>query len=65
MIKWRYEITTMMAAKKTHAESMVQGMSYHGTIDIMHDKAHFYEGNTLAQKAQQIQQQQKKQLSQD
>lgn len=45
------EITRMVAPKETHAESMVQGMSYQGTIDIMHDKARFYEGNTLADEA--------------
>lgn len=50
------EITGMMAAKNTHAESMVQGMSYTGTIDIMHDKARFYEGNTLAKEAQKLSQ---------
>ena len=41
----------MMAPKSTHAESMVQGMSYSGTIDIMHDKARFYAGNKLADEA--------------
>jgi hypothetical protein len=45
------EIQGMVAPKPNHAESMVQGMSYHGSIDIMHDKARFYEGNALAQKA--------------
>ena len=60
------EITEMVAPKATHAESMVQGMSYEGSIDIMHDKAHFYEGNTLAKAAQEQQQQQQKQtLSKD
>ena len=48
------EIEGMVAPKSTHAESMVQGMGYSGTIDIMHDKAHFYEGNTLAKKAQAV-----------
>ena len=52
------EITGMVAPKPVHAESMVQGMSYEGTIDIMHDKAHFYEGNVLAQKAAQMRLQQ-------
>lgn len=42
------EITGIVASKPNHAESMVQGMSYEGTIDIMHDKAHYYEGNTIA-----------------
>jgi ADP-ribosyl-[dinitrogen reductase] hydrolase len=46
------EITEMVAPQKNHAESMVKGMSYVGSIDIMHDKARFYEGNTLAQHAQ-------------
>ena len=46
------DINGMMAPKATHAESMVQGMSYEGSIDIMHDKARFYEGNTLAKAAQ-------------
>jgi ADP-ribosylglycohydrolase len=45
------EITGIVAAKPNHAESMVQGMSYTGTIDIMHDKAHYYEGNTIAKMA--------------
>jgi ADP-ribosyl-[dinitrogen reductase] hydrolase len=45
------EITGIVAAKPNHAESMVQGMSYTGTIDIMHDKAQYYEGNTIAQMA--------------
>jgi ADP-ribosyl-[dinitrogen reductase] hydrolase len=44
-------ITEMVAPKAAHAESMVQGMSYSGSLDIMHDKAHFYEGNTLAEQA--------------
>lgn len=35
----------MVAPKPFHAESMVQGMSYQGSIDIMHDKMRFYEGN--------------------
>ena len=50
----------MVAPKPTHAESMVQGMSYEGTIDIMHDKAQYYEGNTLATRAAAQAQQQKK-----
>jgi len=45
------EVTGMMAPKPHHAESMVQGMSYSGTIDIMHDKARFYAGNRLADEA--------------
>jgi ADP-ribosylglycohydrolase len=45
------EITGIVAAKPNHAESMVQGMSYTGTIDIMHDKAQYYEGNRIAQMA--------------
>ena len=48
------EITGMVAPKSTHAESMVQGMSYAGSIDIMHDKAKFYEGNALALEACQL-----------
>jgi len=47
-------IEGMVAAKPYHSESMVQGMSYEGSIDIMHDKASFYEGNTLAKKAQEL-----------
>jgi ADP-ribosylglycohydrolase len=46
------EITEMVAPKPNHAESMVKGMSYEGSIDIMHDKARFYDGNTLAQHTQ-------------
>ena len=42
------EITEMVAPKPSHAESMVQGMSYGGNIDIMHDKARFYDGHTAA-----------------
>lgn len=45
------DITSMTAPKATHAESMVQGMSYKGTVDIMHDKAIFYEGNSIARTA--------------
>jgi len=48
------EVTEMVAPKATHAESMVQGMSYAGTIDIMHDKARFYTGNSLAAEAQKL-----------
>jgi ADP-ribosyl-[dinitrogen reductase] hydrolase len=42
------EITGMVAPKPTHAESMIQGMSYDGTIDILHDKAIYYEGAMAA-----------------
>ena len=42
------EIDGMVSPKQYHAESMVQGMTYKGTLDIMHDKAQYYEGNTLA-----------------
>ena len=45
------QVTGMLAPKPHHAESMVQGMSYSGTIDIMHDKACFYAGNRLADEA--------------
>jgi ADP-ribosylglycohydrolase len=45
------ELEGMVAPKPTHAESMVQGMSYSGTIDIMHDKARFYTGNKAAEDA--------------
>lgn len=41
------EIEKMMAPKPTHAESMVQGMSYSGSIDILHDKAHLYSGHKV------------------
>jgi ADP-ribosyl-[dinitrogen reductase] hydrolase len=34
------DITGIVAAKPNHAESMVQGVTYTGTVDIMHDKAH-------------------------
>lgn len=51
------EITGMVAPKATHAESMVQGMGYTGTVDIMHDKARFYEGNTLAKEARKFSEQ--------
>uniref|UniRef100_A0A7S3L414 ADP-ribosylglycohydrolase n=1 Tax=Amphora coffeiformis TaxID=265554 RepID=A0A7S3L414_9STRA len=47
------EISEMMDPKPTHAESMIQGMSYHGSIDILHDKAIYYEGRkSAAAKAQ-------------
>ena len=42
------EITGMIQSKPTHSESMIEGMGYEGTIDIMHDKAQYYAGNTLA-----------------
>ena len=45
------EFRGMVAPKANHAESMLQGMNYTGSIDIMHDKARFYEGNTLAGEA--------------
>jgi ADP-ribosylglycohydrolase len=48
------EITEMMAPKQTHAESMLQGMSYDGTIDILHDKAIYYEGATAAAAAKKL-----------
>lgn len=48
------EITGMVAPKPTHAESLVQGMSYTGSIDIMHDKAKYYEGSTLATEARKL-----------
>lgn len=38
----------------TSQHIVVQGMSYAGTIDIMHDKARFYTGNSLAAEAQQL-----------
>jgi hypothetical protein len=41
------EVMGMVAPKPTHAESMIQGMSYKGSIDILHDKAIYYEGNSL------------------
>jgi ADP-ribosyl-[dinitrogen reductase] hydrolase len=41
------EVAGMVAPKSTHAESMIQGMSYKGSIDILHDKAIYYEGNSL------------------
>ena len=48
------ELEGMVAPKPTHAESMVQGMSYSGTIDIMHDKSRFYTGNTAADAAKKM-----------
>ena len=48
------EIEGMVQPHPTHAESMLQGMSYHGTIDIMHDKARFYEGNEAAEAARRL-----------
>jgi len=45
------EIDTIVAPKPTHGESMVQGMSYSGSIDIMHDKAQYYEGNKISEAA--------------
>ena len=42
------EITEIVAPKMSHAESMVQGMSYTRSVNIMHDKARFYTGNSLA-----------------
>jgi len=48
------EIEGMVAPKPTHAESMVQGMSYSGSIDIMHDKAHLYAGNSAASTARKL-----------
>eukprot|EP00544_Gedaniella_sp_CCMP2646_P011250 CAMPEP_0202490084 /NCGR_PEP_ID=MMETSP1361-20130828/7596_1 /ASSEMBLY_ACC=CAM_ASM_000849 /TAXON_ID=210615 /ORGANISM="Staurosira complex sp., Strain CCMP2646" /LENGTH=434 /DNA_ID=CAMNT_0049119911 /DNA_START=18 /DNA_END=1322 /DNA_ORIENTATION=+ len=41
------QITEMVAPKPHHPESMVQGMSYSGSIDIMHDKSRFYQGHTV------------------
>lgn len=48
------DLNGMVAPKSTHAESMVQGMSYAGSIDIMHDKARFYTGNKAADSAQRL-----------
>ena len=53
------EIEGMVAPKPIHAESMIKGMSYQGSIDILHDKAIYYSGSrvlesmTEAQKASQ------------
>ena len=44
----------MVEPKRTHAESMVQGMTYSGSIDIMHDKARFYAGNKAAEAARKL-----------
>jgi ADP-ribosyl-[dinitrogen reductase] hydrolase len=41
------ELKGMVAPKPKHAESMIQGMEYQGTIDILHDKAIYYSGNTV------------------
>eukprot|EP00511_Aplanochytrium_stocchinoi_P006149 CAMPEP_0204831504 /NCGR_PEP_ID=MMETSP1346-20131115/10818_1 /ASSEMBLY_ACC=CAM_ASM_000771 /TAXON_ID=215587 /ORGANISM="Aplanochytrium stocchinoi, Strain GSBS06" /LENGTH=407 /DNA_ID=CAMNT_0051962593 /DNA_START=353 /DNA_END=1576 /DNA_ORIENTATION=+ len=37
-----------MAPKPVHPESMVSGMSYNGTIDILHDKSDLYEGHSFS-----------------
>jgi ADP-ribosylglycohydrolase len=42
------DIDSMITPLPTHPESMVQGMSYTGTIDIMHDKAKYYQGNAIS-----------------
>jgi ADP-ribosylglycohydrolase len=46
-------ITDMIAPHFIHAESMVhaQGMSYEGTIDIMHDKKKYYAGQQVTDTA--------------
>jgi len=36
-------ITSMRAPAPTHRESMISGMTYDGSIDILHDKARFYD----------------------
>lgn len=42
------EIRGMMAPHKVHAESMLSGMSYSGAINILHDKAHYYNVERVA-----------------
>ncbi|CAB9510785.1 ADP-ribosylglycohydrolase [Seminavis robusta] len=59
------EITEIVASKPNHSESMLQGMSYQGDIDIMHNNAHFYEGNKLAQKAQEVKTKEEEQALRD
>eukprot|EP00980_Cylindrotheca_fusiformis_P011023 scaffold2533_cov137-Cylindrotheca_fusiformis.AAC.11 len=49
------EINGMTAPKKTHAESVVQGMSYAGTVDILHDKAQYYAGNQTTEEGKEEQ----------
>jgi len=39
-------VDSMVKPLATHPESMVQGMSYSGSIDIMHDKLQYYAGHT-------------------
>ena len=36
-----------MDPQPVHTESMIQGMSYSGELDILHDKAIYYEGNRV------------------
>ena len=40
------ELGGMVAPKRNHPESMVSGMAYSGSLDILHDKAELYEGRT-------------------
>jgi len=40
-------IEGILPPKLVHPESMVQGMSYEGSIDILHDKAVYYAGHKL------------------
>jgi len=37
----------MVDPQPVHTESMIQGMSYSGELDILHDKAIYYEGNRV------------------
>lgn len=38
------EVEELLSPKTRHPESMVSGMAYRGSLDILHDKAKFYEG---------------------
>ena len=49
-VHWFYDtknigsIDGLRAPSRFHSESMISGMSYDGSIDILHDKAVYYEG---------------------
>lgn len=53
-VHWFYDtanidvpVSDMRTPAKTHKESMLSGMSYTGSINILHDKASLYEGHSL------------------
>jgi len=41
-----------LAPKDIHAESMIGGMTYKGSVDILHDKAHYYNHEGSGEKTQ-------------